>query len=117
MARPESYISYQFNKDVDLWMETHDKDAESRIIQSLRIWSKNYDKLVPAFKNNERLKEVEPHSIHLSKLSQLGLMAIEDPELLKNRQVEIDSLFMNSAQNYGGTILSVEPGIRKLISD
>lgn len=114
-ARPESYIAYNFNKDVDLWIATNDKDAESRIILNLKIWSKNHDKLVLAFENTESLKEVEPHSKNLSELSQLGLMAINDPESLKNKQEVIDSLLNNSTKGYGGTILTVQSGLRKII--
>jgi len=114
-ARPESYIAYNFNADVDLWIAINDKDAEARIIQALKIWSKNHDELVLVFENTERLNEVEPHSKHLAELSQLGLIAINDPESLKNNQMVIDSLLNNSVKGYGGTILSVESGLRKII--
>jgi hypothetical protein len=115
-ARPESYVAYNFNKDVDLWIKTKDKDAESRIIHSLKIWAKNYDELALAFEYVERLKEVELHSKHLSELSQLGLIAISDSESLQNKQTEISYLLINTTKNYGGTILSVESGLRKIIN-
>ncbi len=115
-ARPESYVAYNFNKDVDLWIKTKDKDAESRIIRSLKIWAKNYDELALAFEYVERLKEVELHSKHLSELSQLGLIAISDSESLQNKQTEISYLLINTTKNYGGTILSVESGLRKIIN-
>ena len=115
-ARPESYVGYQFNQDVELWLETKDKNAENRIIESLKIWSNNYKDLSLAFENIERLKEVEQHSRYLSELSQLGLTAISEPGNLKDKQVEIDSLLNKVSKGYGGTILSVEDGLRKIIS-
>ncbi len=114
-ARPESYIGYQFNQDVELWLETKDKNAENRIIESLKTWSENYNDLSLAFKNVERVKEVAPHSKHLSKLSEFGLKVFSDPESLKDKQQEIDLLIENASKGYGGTILSVESGLRKII--
>jgi len=114
-ARPESYLTYQFNQLVDSWVETKNKDTEAIIIEYLKKWSKNYAELSPAFENTERLKEVEPHSKHLSELSKLGLIAISDPKSLTDKKVEIDSLLKNTTKSYGGTILSVESGLRKII--
>lgn len=114
-ARPESYVAYSFNKDIDLWIETKNEDAEFRIIQSLKNWSINHNELALAFENVERLKEVEPHSKHLSELSKLGLEAIRDPGSLKNRIPEIDTLLGKGAMSYGGTILPVVDGMRKLL--
>lgn len=114
-ARPESYVAYSFNKDIDLWIETKNEDAESRIIQSLEIWSKNHDELSLAFKNVERLKEVELHSKHLSELSKLGLEAINNPESLKKRILEIDTLLEKGGISYGGTTLPIVDGMRKLL--
>jgi len=81
----------------------------------LKTWSNNYKDLSLAFENIVRLKEVEPHSRYLSELSQLGLTAISDPGNLKDKQVEIDSLLNKVSKGYGGTILSVEDGLRKII--
>lgn len=116
-ARPESYVAYQFNHWVDLWLETKNKETEAIIVEYLKNWSKNYDELSPAFENTERLKEVEPHSRQLSELSKLGLIAIRDPKSLSNMKTKIDSLLKNATQSYGGTILSVESGLRKIISE
>ena len=116
-ARPESYVAYNFNNDVDLWIETKNKDAESRIIHSLEIWSTNHTELALAFKNVEHLKEVEPHSKHLSELSKLVLNAILYPESLKNRNPEIESLLKKGAMSYGGTVLPIMNGMRKILGN
>lgn len=114
-ASAESYIAYRFNKDVDLWLETKDKNAEIRIIKSLKNWSENYNDLAPAFENVNLIKEVEPHSKHLSKLSKLGITAIRNPESLKEKELDINILLENTSKSYGGTVLSVESGLRKII--
>jgi len=114
-APAESYIGYRFNKDVDNWLNNQDEEAKSRIISQLQKWSNIYNELSLAFEQIEKLKEIEPHSKHLSKLSTLCLEAVENPEDIKNRDEQIDTLLKNSASSYGGTILSVVNGMQKLI--
>ena len=136
-ARPESYMAYTFNKDVDAWLETGDSGAKERIQGRLTTWSENHSKLLPVFglpekyiedsplslqlaENDDleaykRLKEVEPHSVNLSALSELALTALKG-QLVETNNAEIDSLFIDAAKGHGGTLLPVKEGLKKLIN-
>ncbi len=116
-ARPESYIAYEFDKDVDLWIEIKDEEAKTRLVRSLEIWSGNYEALASAFESEAGLKEVELHSVNLSELSKLGLEAINDPGSLKNRNEKINRLLEKGANAYGGMILPVTKSITKLVEN
>lgn len=136
-ARPESYVAYTFNKDVNAWLENGDSGAKERIQGQLVTWSENHSKLLPVFglpekyiedsplslqltgsndlETYKRLKEVEPHSVNLSALSELALTALKG-QLVETNNVEIDSLFIDAAKGHGGTLLPVEEGLKKLIN-
>jgi len=133
-ARPESYVAYAFNKDVDAWLENDDTAARTRIEAQLKTWSVNHKKLLPAFglpnkyiedspqslqltENNdleryERLKEVQPHSENLSVLAQLAL----DGMTGKAIRIQTDALFTDASKGHGGTVLPIESGLKKLIN-
>jgi hexosaminidase len=131
-ARPESYVAYRFNKDVDLYLETNDPAAKERILEELRVWSKNHEQLAPALgipekyiedsplslkelpEENSRLKEVEAHSKNLSALSELALSVLNGQSVIKN-DPEMDSLFIDAGMGHGGTKLPIESGLKKLI--
>ncbi len=115
-APAESYVAYRFNKDVDQWIETKDEIIKTRIIKSLKKWSKNYEELADVFEQNERIKEVEPSSKNLSELSKLSIEAIFNPELLKNQNKKIDSLLEEGVKSNGGTSLAVFNGLKKLVT-
>jgi len=136
-ARPESYVAYTFNKDVDAWLENGDAKAKQRIEGQLETWSENHEKLIPVFglpekyfedspispplvenddlETYKRLKEIEPHSVNLSALSELALAALKVQSVETNNS-EIDSLFIDAAKGHGGTLLPVEEGLKKLIN-
>ena len=111
-ARPESYIAYRFNKDVDSWLKNQDPNAKENIILFLTAWSENHDKLNDAFKSSEYLKEVLPHSKHLSKLSELALIQLNNKSITKKMPLE---LIEDAKKPYGGTVLAVSPGLIKLV--
>lgn len=115
-ARPESYIAYNFNKDVEFWVENGDVETKERITQKLIIWADNHTVLSPMFDKAERLKEIEAHSINLSELSKLALEFLNDEASAKEHaQEEIDYLLEKANQAHGGTILSVVDGMRMLL--
>ncbi len=124
-ARPESYIAYKFNKDVDLWFETKDEVAAKSIVAFLHEWSNNYNDLKNAFEWSDFLKEVEPHSKHLSELSQIalvelskkGLAIVKNTEPLNQNRTDIDTLLTAANLAYGGTLLPVVSGLRRLIKE
>ncbi len=115
-ARPESYVAYQFGKNVDAWLETSDATLKSELLKQLKTWQVNHQKLLPAFEKNERLKEVEPHSLHLSKLANLGLQAFNNPSRLQEN-TERDTLFQASRKAYGGTLMNIVDPIQKLTNN
>ncbi len=115
-ARPESYVAYQFGKDVDAWLETSDEDIKSKLTEQLKNWQDNHQKLMPAFEEVELLKEVEPHSHHLSQLATLGLTALGNPSDPKPG-IQQDSLFVAAGKAYGGTLMNMMSPFQKLIQN
>lgn len=119
-ARPESYLAYRFNKDVDQWLKTGDADASARIIDHLKMWSENHTQLLPAFGLSEkyiedRLKEVQAHSENLSQLSKVALEVMNDNSQSLNP--ETDSLISQARQSHGGTIMPVVDGLEKILKN
>lgn len=115
VARPESYVAYQFGQDVDLWIELEDTATCERLIAALESWAANHEKLVPAFVNNERLLEVLAHSEHLSQLAQIGLIALSDPDGLDGKEDELKQLFIAASESYGATNLPISQHVQKLV--
>ncbi|MEP2057008.1 MAG: family 20 glycosylhydrolase [Maribacter litoralis] len=128
-AKPESFLAYKFNKDVDLFLETGDPLIKERLQDQLQIWSENHQKLAPAFglpekfiENNPmtidifeqatiiRLKEVESHSSNLSNLAELALLSLEGKAISSP-----DSLMLKSREEHAGTLLPIVDAIEKLI--
>ena len=115
VARPESYLAYQFGQDVDKWIESEDDAIREDLIAVLENWSGNHSQLAPAFINNERLLEVKPHSEHLSHLAQMALEALSDPESLAGRKDELNELIASASASYGATNLAIVAPVQKLI--
>ena len=114
-SQPESYLGYEFNQWVDLWLETKDPEVQHRLETSLTQWSIIEKELKTAFNRSPLLNEVEPHAIHLAQLSQLALGAINGSVFAHEPEILIDTLFANSSKSYGGTLLSVESGLKKIV--
>ena len=112
-ARPESYVAYQFGKDVDAWLETSDETLKSKLLEQLELWQANHEKLATAFEEVERLKEVEPHSKHLSRLAVLGLTVLQAPSNL-SKGSRPDSLFASAGKAYGGTLMNLVGPVQRL---
>jgi len=115
-ASPESYLTYQFDKKVDHWLDSRDPEIEEELISLLETWRINHEKLAPAFENSVSLSEIEPHSLHLSGLSKLGLEAITDPASLQGREEEMEALFIAAGASHGGTNLPLLTSVQKLVS-
>lgn len=112
-ARPESYSAFRFNDNVKKWLETKDENAKKKIVSALTDWSQNHQQLKPAFENSVLLKEVLPHSENLSLLSQLALEKINTPTTVIKE--DIGTLIMDAESTYGGTILAVNTGLKRLL--
>ena len=115
VARPESYVAYQFGKDVDQWVESRAAEIRDRLIVVLENWSVNHSQLAPAFENNERLLEIKAHSEHLSLLAEEALKALTDPNSLAGRDDELIELFASASASYGATNLAIVTPVQKLI--
>ncbi|MFO7933623.1 MAG: family 20 glycosylhydrolase [Bacteroidales bacterium] len=122
-ARPESYVALQFSRDVDLWIESSDEEARTRMVRSLEAWAGNHEELVPASESYPRIREVEPHSVHLALLAETGLRALNNPgspERITGEPEgvsgEPDTLFRDASRAYGGTILAIAEPVRKLVA-
>jgi hexosaminidase len=114
-APAESYVAYRFGQDVDLWLETEDIEAWERMTGLLELWAVNHEKLAPAMVDNERLLEVRAHSVHLSELARVGLVALSDPSSLQGKEDELASLFARASESYGATNLPVAGHVQKLV--
>ncbi len=115
LARPESYVAYQFGQDVDLWIASEDAAARERLVSMLESWSVNHEQLATAFENNERLLEVHKHSENLSQLAVVGLDALTDPASLSMNEDDIKELFLSASKSYGATNLPIAQHVQKLV--
>jgi len=114
-APPESYAAYRFGKEVDHWLESHDEETKVRLVNTLELWASNHAQLAPAFSRSERLKEVEPHSVHLSELAGVALEALSlQPSPLPSDST-LAAMFTSAAEAYGGTVLPVVGAVQKLV--
>jgi hexosaminidase len=116
-APPESYPAYRFGREVDHWLESHDEETRARLVNTLESWASNHTQLAPAFSQSERLKEVEPHSVHLSELASLGLDVLSQQPSPLPPDSTLEALFTSAAEAYGGTILPVVGAVQKLVTE
>ena len=59
--------------------------------------------------------EVRPHSVHLSELADMALVALTDPAGLQDKEEELTDLFSSASQSYGATTLPVAAHVQKLV--
>ena len=78
----------------------------------MTAWSENHDKLNDAFKSSVHLNEVLPHSKHLSQMSELALMQLNNKPITKKIPLQ---LIEDAKKPYGGTVLAVSSGLIKLV--
>lgn len=130
-ARPESYVAYRFNQDVEKWLSSGDNSLKVSITERLKTWSENHTLLLPVFELPEtyledsplpiqsadiaRLKEIEKHSENLSQLSKMALEKLKRSSL--DNMQETDSLILKAKEPHGGTILTIVDGIENLLKD
>jgi hypothetical protein len=108
-------VAYQFGQDVDLWIASGDAAARERMIILLESWSANHERLTPAFENNERLLEIQPHSEHLSQLAHAALVALSDPATLSGKEDELTALYTEASKSFGATNLPLTQHVQKLV--
>lgn len=115
-APPESYLAYTFGRDVESWLATRDDGTRMRLVRTLESWVPNYEQLAPAFAVSQRVKEVEPHSAHLSELAALALEALRAQGDPVGQDSTHAALFDAAAKAYGGTILAVAGPLQQLVT-
>lgn len=117
-ASAESYPGYEFNKNVDQWLTTKDENLKIEIETLLNDWIENHQSLTKLFETNEKVQMIQNHSKNLSLLASLALKKINGEMLSVSENSGLNDLLASSNQEYGGTVLSVVPGLEKiLISD
>jgi len=114
-ASAESYPAYEFNKTVDLWLNTKDEKAKEEIESLLKEWIQNQVVLAPLFIKNEKAAMVQAHSENLSKLASLALTSMQTGTLNEEDISGFEELSIMAKNEYGGTVLAVVPGLEKLI--
>lgn len=114
-AAPESYAAIQFEWMVDDWSGSGDKGSLDEIRKQLNLWASVQNDLQLAFQEYPFLRESEPHARHLSRLAELALMAIDDPDNPKLSPSEVESLLLEARKAYGGALLSGIDGFERLI--
>jgi hexosaminidase len=119
-AQPESKIAREFKKLVDVFLQYKNPEDAEKIKQWLTFWKVNHEKLIETIKLSPILKEIEPISLNLSKISQTGLEAIE--LILSDKKGDLPwyAKNMNSLiparKSYGQVMIMIIPAIEKLIS-
>ncbi|MGA9271151.1 MAG: family 20 glycosylhydrolase, partial [Lutimonas sp.] len=116
-AAPESYTAVGFDQKVDQWLESYDEALKEEIRVQLKTWATTYQKLRPAFDEHPFLQEVQPHAEHLSRLAELALSEIDKRGTASVSIKELDALLLDARKAYGGTLLSVESGLERLIKE
>jgi hexosaminidase len=114
-APAESYPAYRFGQEVDHWLESHDETTRARLVTTLEDWASNYERLEPAFRHSERMREVELHSRHLSTLASLALQSLSMPATSISPAQIPDTLFTAARAAHGGTLLAVVGALQRLL--
>jgi len=76
-ARPDQENARLFRNNVSKFLAENNKHNYKLIIENLRIWMKNHNKLLPVIKANPVLWEIESISADLSFIAEIGLHAAE----------------------------------------
>jgi hexosaminidase len=108
-----------FNKAVDKYLKTRSADDANKLSKFLITWKDNHKELLPVIKNSPILKEIEPLSVNLSSIAQLGLEALyflqdkskPDDEWINNK----NRILEDCGKPYGTAELAVIRGIRNLV--
>lgn len=114
-ASAESYPGYEFNKNVENWLNTKDEQLKIQIETLLNDWIKNHQSLESLFEANEKVQVIQSHSQHLSSLASLALKKINGKMLTESERSGLNDLLVNSKKEFGGTVLSVVPGLENIL--
>jgi hexosaminidase len=112
-APAESKEAVLFEQAVDRWLETGNPETGDRLRESMKSWQEISDRLIPLFESTPQLGEVEPHLHHLSRLAELGLVALNGGSPPPSDST-IQVFFEEARSAYGGTLLKVADPVQKL---
>lgn len=91
---PDPALPRKFRKLVEKYLKTRDKEAKKKITEFLNLWKNNYSALLKLINASPILKEIEPISESLSRISALGLEALA----MKNSGKKPDDEWFTSAK-------------------
>lgn len=114
-ASAESYPGYEFNKNVENWLNTKDEQLKIQIETLLNDWIENHASLEGLFETNEKAQMIQNHSENLSLLAALALKKINGEIMSESEVSGLNDLLANSKKEFGGTVLSVVPGFEKIL--
>jgi hexosaminidase len=119
VARPESDRAREFNKCVVEYLKSKTNEREKSIKYWLIIWKENHEKLLPIIFQSPIIKEIEPLSQNLSKISQIGLEALALLREGNSAPVKwldkANAIIEEAKEPYGQTELHVLNGIESLV--
>lgn len=118
-ALPDSKIAREFNLWVGRFLEKDDKEALKEIKEKLTIWKENHKDLIHIINRSPILKEIEPLSEDLCKVSELGLQSIHmivSDEAAQNWWVKEKKQFLETARQPRAEVeLMIVYSIEKLV--
>ncbi len=118
-TRPDPEKARNFNKLVDSYLGSRDKNIAKDIDACLSEWMENHAKLAPVIEHSPILKEVQSMSDDLLKTSRLGLEAMnylnKKQKAPKNWSVAAMEAIQNAKKARGQAEIMVIPGIEKLV--
>lgn len=118
-TRPDPEKARIFNKLVDSYLGSRDKNTAKDIDACLSEWMENHAKLAPIIEHSPILKEVQSMSDDLLKASRLGLEAMNYLNKKQKAPKSWSDAAMEAIQNAkkarGQAEIMVIPGIEKLV--
>ncbi|MEQ7801486.1 beta-N-acetylhexosaminidase [Pedobacter sp. ASV1-7] len=76
-AKPESKVAREFNSLIEDFVHKPTKELGDQIKNQYNIWAQNHDKLKETIKIAPAIREIEPVSENLMKLSEIGLNLVD----------------------------------------
>lgn len=118
-ARPESMTAREFNLLVDKYIQTKDAPVLDILRGMLIKWESNHAELVKLMEVSPIIKELEPHSLNLVKLSRTALDALDlmtSNRLPSNEWLEQSKLAIENAKKpHGQTEFAITGAVEKLL--
>jgi len=119
VARPDARVGREFRRSVDRYIANPGANAKEveGIRTCLEMWRDNKEALAPVIAASPSLKEIEPHSEALAKISILGLNALDvlsDREKAESLQADREAVLEDAKKSHGQVELTVVSAIEKL---